>query len=41
MQKVEAGNSRWGFRLVSDETSGLLSVKKLLEVPEIEMDVEE
>ena len=41
MQKVESGNSRWGFRLVSDETSGLLSVNKLLEVPEIEMDVEE
>jgi hypothetical protein len=41
MRKVPSGNSRWGFELVSRETSGLLSVRKLLETPEIEMDCEE
>ncbi len=38
MRKVDSGNSRWGFELVSAETSGLLSVRKLLDVPDIEMD---
>ncbi len=37
MRKTETGRSRWGFELASSETSGLLSVHKLLDIPEIEM----
>jgi len=37
MRKTESGRSRWGFELASSETSGLLSVHKLLDIPEIEM----
>ena len=41
MRKVSSGNIRWGFELVSKETSGLLSVRKLLDTAEIAMDVGE
>lgn len=37
MRRTESGTIRWGFELSSTDTSGLLSMHKLLDVPEIEM----
>ena len=36
MRKTPPNRSRWGFELASTETTGLLSMRKLLDTPEIE-----
>ena len=37
MRKTATDRSRWGLKSASTETSGLLSIHKLLDVPEIEL----